>query len=38
MRILFLSPWICHQNELTHGDWENAVQGLGKARIKTSGH
>ena len=38
MRILFLSPRIRHQNELTHGDWENAIQGLGKARTKNSGH
>ena len=38
MRILFLSPRIRHQHELTHGDWENAIQGLGKARTKNSGH
>ena len=38
MRILFLSPRIHHQNELTYGDWEKAIQGLGKARTKNSGH
>ena len=38
MRILFLSPRIRHQNELTHGDWENAIQGLSKARTTNSGH
>ena len=27
------SPRIRHRNELTERDWENAVQGLGKALI-----
>ena len=27
--LLARSPWICHWDELTKRDWENAVQGLG---------
>ena len=26
------SPRICHRNELTDRDWENAVQGLGNLK------
>ena len=29
------SPQIRHRNELTERDWENAVQGLGKDRMRS---
>ena len=30
------SPRMRHRNELTESDWENAVQGLGKAETRDS--